>query len=115
MDGLRFPAKEHLPTWEVVFPPPKLECNVMHKLSALALIVMITAPLPALAYTQEDADACTPDAMKLCQAAIPDANRVRDCLVQNKRNLTSACAIVMSRPHDASARDTPQNIQRTRY
>ena len=88
----------------------------MHKLSALAFIVMITAPLPALAYTQEDADACTPDAMKLCQAAIPDAGRVRDCLIQNKRGLSPACAIVMSRPHDASSdRDNPQNIQKTRY
>jgi hypothetical protein len=88
----------------------------MHKLSALALLVMIMAPLPALAYTQEDADACTPDAMKLCGPAIPDVGRVRDCLIQNKRGLSPACAVVMSRPHDASsARDLPQNIQRTRY
>jgi hypothetical protein len=36
----------------------------MRKLSAVAFIVitiMITAPLPAIAYTQADADACTPD------------------------------------------------------
>ena len=40
----------------------------MRKLSAVAFItMMITAPLPAIAYTQEDADACTPDAMRLCQ------------------------------------------------
>jgi type II secretory pathway component PulL len=87
----------------------------MHKLSVLALLVMILAPLPAAAYTQEDADACTPDAFKLCQAAIPDADRVRDCLVQNKRGLSAACAAVMSRPHDASTSpDVPQNIQRVR-
>ena len=60
----------------------------MRKLSAVAfIIVMITAPLPALAYTQEDADACTPDAMRLCQNAIPDATRVAQCLVQNKQRL----------------------------
>jgi hypothetical protein len=88
----------------------------MLKLSTLALVVMIASPLVANAYTQEDADACTPDAMKLCQNAIPDAGRVTQCLVQNKRQLSSACAVVMSRPHDASTpRDTPQNIQRTRY
>ena len=88
----------------------------MLKLSTLAFVVMITSPLAANAYTQEDADACTPDAMKLCQNAIPDAGRVTQCLVQNKRQLSPACAVVMSRPHDAStARDTPQNIQRTRY
>jgi hypothetical protein len=44
----------------------------MRKLSAVAFIVitiMITAPLPAIAYTQADADACTPDAMRLCASA----------------------------------------------
>jgi hypothetical protein len=88
----------------------------MLKLSALAFVVMIAAPLPASAYTQEDADACTPDAMKLCQAAIPDPGRVKDCLIQNKRGLSPACAVVMNRPHDASmARDTQKNIQKTRY
>ena len=47
---------------------PKLECNVMRKLSAVAFVVMmITGPPSAIAYTQEDADACTPDAMRLCQ------------------------------------------------
>jgi hypothetical protein len=88
----------------------------MNKLRALVLFATIAVPLPALAYTQEDADACTPDAFKLCQAAIPDADRVKDCLTQNKRNLSPACAGVMSRPHDAStARDPSQSIQKTRY
>ena len=47
----------------------------MRKLSAVAFIVitiMIAAPLPVIAYTQADADACTPDAMRLCASAIPD-------------------------------------------
>jgi hypothetical protein len=87
----------------------------MRKLSTLALLVMITAPLPAMAYTQEDAEACTPDAMKLCQSAIPDAGRVTQCLVQNKRQLSAACATVMNRPHDASAARPVGNIQNTRY
>ena len=109
-------GKEHFPTVAVIARLPTLECTIMLKLSTLALVVMIASPLAANAYTQEDADACTPDAMKLCQNAIPDAGRVTQCLVQNKRQLSPACAVVMSRPHDAStARDTPQNIQRTRY
>jgi hypothetical protein len=75
---------------------------------------MITAPLPAMAYTQADADACTPDAMKLCQAAIPDEGRVKNCLIQNKRILSPACAAVMNRPASASMARDP-NIQKTRY
>ncbi len=86
----------------------------MNKLSALAFLVVVAAPLPALAYSQEDANACTSDAMKLCGAAIPDASRVADCLVQNKRGLSPACAVVMSRPRDASnAQD--RGIQKARY
>ena len=115
-DRLRLPVKEHFPTPAVIAPLPKLECNVMLKLSAIAFIFMIAAPLPAIAYTQEDADACTPDAMKLCQNAIPDPDRVTLCLAQNKRQLSPACSIVMHRPRGASAaRETQGNIQKTKY
>jgi hypothetical protein len=77
----------------------------MFKSSAIAFI-LIVAPLPALAYTQQDADACTPDAFRLCQAAIPDAGRVAQCLAHNKRHLSPACKIVFSHPNTerASAR-----------
>ena len=88
----------------------------MHKLSAIAFIIMITAPLPAIAYTQEDADACTPDAMRLCQQAIPDESRVALCLVENKRQLSPACAMVFKRPRAASAaRERPVNVQKTKF
>jgi|PersoiStandDraft_1058852.scaffolds.fasta_scaffold57096_2 hypothetical protein len=106
--------KEQFPTPIVVTPTPKLECNVMHKLSALAFIVMITAPLPAIAYTQADADACTPDAMRLCQHAIPDASRVTLCLVQNRRQLSPACTMVFNRPRAASD-ERPVNVQKTKF
>lgn len=54
----------------------------MRKLSAVAfIVVMIMAPFPAIAYTQKDADAYTPDAMRLCQQEIPDASRAALCLV----------------------------------
>jgi hypothetical protein len=88
----------------------------MGKLSAMAFIVTIMAPLPAIAYTQEDADACTPDAMRLCQNAIPDAGRITQCLVQNRRQLSPACTVVFNRPRGASAdRERPAKIQRTNY
>jgi hypothetical protein len=93
-----------------------LEYDAMLKLSAMACIVTIMAPLPAIAYTQADADACTPDAMRLCQNAIPDENRVAVCLAQNKQQLSPACAMVFSRPRGASApRERPGNIQNTDF
>ena len=89
----------------------------MRKLSAVAFVVMmITGPPSAIAYTQEDADACTPDAMRLCQQAIPDESRVALCLVQNKRQLSPACSIVFNRPRAASAaRERPVTVQKTKF
>lgn len=88
----------------------------MQKLSALACIVMTMAPLSAVAYTQEDADACTPDAFRLCQVAIPDPDRVTQCLADNKKDLSPACKIVFSRPQAAGpVRERPQPSENTRY
>ena len=88
----------------------------MTKLSAIAFMVTIMAPLPALAYTQEDANACMPDAFRLCQNAIPDADRVTVCLIQNRRQLSPACTSVFNRLRGASAhRDRPANVRRTNY
>jgi hypothetical protein len=108
---------EQTSTVIVATPSPKLECNVMRKLSAVAfIIIMITAPLPAIAYTQADADACTPDAMRLCASAIPDVSRVAFCLAHNKQQLNSACASVFNRPRGASAtRVRRENIQKTNF
>jgi hypothetical protein len=89
----------------------------MRKLSAVAfVIIMITAPLPAIAYTQEDADTCTPDAIRLCVNAIPDVSRVALCLADNKQQLSSACAAVFNRPRGASAtRERRENIRKTNF
>jgi hypothetical protein len=88
----------------------------MLKLSAAAFIATLIGQLPAIAYTQVDADACTPDAMRLCQNAIPDASRVALCLVQNKRQLSSACAVVFNRPRGASIpRGRRENVQKTNF
>jgi hypothetical protein len=88
----------------------------MVRLNKIAFLLAILVPLPAFAYTQEDASACTPDAFRLCQAAIPDAGRVAQCLAENKRALSPACSIVFNRPRGAVAdRERPENIQKTNY
>jgi len=73
----------------------------MLKLSAMAFAATLAASPAAFAYTQQDASACTPDAFRLCQDAIPDANRVATCLFQNKQRLSPACSVVFSRSRDA--------------
>ena len=88
----------------------------MRQLSVIAFVAMLAAPLPALAYTQADADACTPDAMRLCMYAVPDEGRVALCLSQNKRLLNAACTAVFNRPRAASTGPArPARIQKTDF
>jgi hypothetical protein len=90
----------------------------MRKLAcaAGAFVFAAIAPLPAIAYSQADVDACTPDVMRLCLSAIPDATRVTLCLAQNKRQLSPACTVVFNRPRGASAdQERPRAIQNTNF
>jgi hypothetical protein len=93
----------------------KMEENAMGKLGAIAVAVAVIAPLPAMAYSQEDVNACTSDVMRLCVSAIPDATRVTQCLVQNKPRLSSACHTVFSRPHNATPVERQTKAQATMY
>ncbi|HEY1735778.1 MAG TPA: hypothetical protein VGG12_03950 [Methylovirgula sp.] len=44
--------------------------------------------------TQEQREACTPDAFRLCSNEIPDIPRVTACMEANKNNLSPACRVV---------------------
>jgi hypothetical protein len=54
------------------------------------------------AYTQQEADACTPDAFRLCAPFIPDAGKVEACLRGNRRQLTAQCAALFGHAPRAS-------------
>lgn len=69
----------------------------MRIVPVLAFGLVLASSATAFAYTQEEANACTPDAMRLCSAAIPDAHRVGNCLYQFRTQLTPACAAVFAR------------------
>ena len=88
----------------------------MRTLSAIAVMLTIAATLPASAYTQADVDACTPDAMRLCSAAMPEESRVASCLVKNKQQLGAACMAVFNRSRAAStSRERPARVQDTKF
>ncbi len=89
----------------------------MWKLPALAFVATMAAtPLPALAYTQADADACTPDAMRLCMDAVPDEHRVATCLFEKKQQLSPACMAVFNRARDASTTSAPRGaVVKTKF
>ena len=50
-----------------------------------------TLPAAGQGYSQEQQQACTPDAMRLCGAYIPDVDRITVCMIQNKSQLSPGC------------------------
>jgi hypothetical protein len=55
---------------------------------ALALLALPTA---GHAYTDEEQQACQPDAFRLCGSEIPDVDRVTACMVARKSQLSPEC------------------------
>jgi len=63
--------------------------------SALALGVMTTG---ALAYTPEQQQMCSGDAMRLCGEFIPNVDRITTCMVQKYSQLSDGCKSVFQAP-----------------
>jgi len=59
--------------------------------TSFALAALGTA---ANAYTPEQEQMCTGDAMRLCSAEIPDVDRVTACMVQKRSMLSDGCKAV---------------------
>src|ERR1700691_2946898 len=65
---------------------------------ALALPVgILLGSLSAAGAQGSDAarEACTPDAMRLCNEFIPDEARVRSCMLSKRSQLSEACRLAM--------------------
>ena len=46
------------------------------------------------AYSQQQQEMCTGDAMRLCSSEIPDVDRVTACMVQKRAQLSDGCKAV---------------------
>ena len=62
----------------------------------LVPVLVLSSIVGAAAQTQDEQQACTNDAFQFCQMAIPDRNRVFQCLVDNRNSLSPACHSVMA-------------------
>ena len=56
-----------------------------------AAVLVPAASSPAFAYSQEQEQACTPDAMRLCGSFIPDVSRITTCMIQKRSQLSPQC------------------------
>ena len=68
----------------------------MRKQIGLAVVLALGAGTAALAATPEEEQACTNDAFQFCQAYFPDRDRVFNCLVTNRQQISVACHTVLT-------------------
>jgi hypothetical protein len=65
---------------------------MLAKLTAIAFVIPLTMLSCASAALADDGrEACMSDAFRLCGYAIPNRDRVKACLIQNRRQLSPAC------------------------
>jgi hypothetical protein len=62
----------------------------MRKLLVAFVFAVFSLPTQAQP-TPAQRQACEQDAYRLCERAIPDENRVRQCLIANMRRLNPTC------------------------
>ena len=57
---------------------------------SLALAVL-ALPRAGFAYTQEEQQACSPDAMRLCSEFVPNVDAITACMIKKKAQLSPQC------------------------
>jgi hypothetical protein len=80
--------------------------------AAAAFFILLQTPAFAQG-TQQQRDACTPDAFRLCGAYLLDAGRVEACLRASGPNLSRPCHDVFFPPQQAPVA-APQSAGRQR-
>lgn len=76
---------------------------------AMALSVSMW-PAASRAYTPEQEQACSGDAMRICGAFVPDVDRITVCMIQNKSQLSPGCRVFFRSEPEANA--TAANVGR---
>jgi hypothetical protein len=74
----------------------------------LALAVLVQ-PGVSLAYTPEQQQACTPDAMRLCGEFVPNVDAITACMIQKRAQLSPQCGAFFRRGPEPRA-GAPTNI-----
>ena len=76
------------------------------KMLIVTIFALAALGTAAQAYTPEQEQMCTGDAMRLCSSEIPDVDRVTACMVQKRAQLSDGCKAVF---HYATPAATPAN------
>ena len=85
----------------------------MGKVTGFIVFAVIACAQPASAQgTEQEREACTPDAMRLCGQFIPDAVRIEACLRNAGPRLSPACYAVFNPPRAANQPRSAQQPSR---
>jgi hypothetical protein len=57
-------------------------------------LVLVTLTSVSHAYTSEQAQLCSGDAMRLCGSEIPDVDRITACMMKKRAQLSEGCRAV---------------------
>ena len=84
--------------------------------SMLAIVLLVSMWSAAgYAYTQEQQQACSGDAFRLCSADIPDVERITACMSRNRSQLSPGCrAQFRPEPEVSSRRQASDRPRRSR-
>lgn len=82
-----------------------------NRLAGMISLMTIVACSPSFAQqgTEQQREACTPDAFRLCMSAMPDAGRVEGCLRAAGPRLSPACAAVFEPQQNAEVTRDPRD------
>jgi hypothetical protein len=93
--------------------------TLVARLSTAVVLLAASQSAAFAAGTEQEREACTPDAFRLCASSMPDEGRVESCLRAAGPRLSTACHTVFYPPSDANAqmvhsqsRATPSAAQR---
>ncbi len=82
--------------------------KVLFAVIALAAVIQ---PRAGHAYTPEQQQACTPDAMRLCGEFVPNVDAITACMIQKKAQLSPQCrAFFRPEPGEAAAQPAGQPV-----
>ncbi|WP_354061674.1 hypothetical protein [Bradyrhizobium sp. RT6a] len=73
-------------------PPFRFNKTFAAAITGIALAVLIH-PSEGFAYSQEEQQACTPDAMRLCGDFVPNVDAITACMIQKKSQLSPQCRV----------------------
>jgi hypothetical protein len=79
--------------------------NAALALLGATVLGLTLLPVSGQAYTPEQQQACSGDAMRLCGPEIPDVERITACMIRNKAQLSPQCAVYFrSGPEEAAGK-----------